>query len=70
MQARILEWVSMPSSRGSSRPRDRTSITSPALAGEFFITSAHSMGVRSPNSDCHIRVLGDCEKLKCVPFHE
>ena len=23
-QARILEWVAMPSSRGSSRPRDRT----------------------------------------------
>ena len=24
LQARILEWVAMPSSRGSSRPRDRT----------------------------------------------
>ena len=24
LQARILEWVSMPSSRGSSQPRDRT----------------------------------------------
>ena len=23
-QARILEWIAMPSSRGSSRPRDRT----------------------------------------------
>ena len=28
-QARILEWVAMPSSRGSSKPRDRT--RSPAL---------------------------------------
>ena len=27
LQARILEWVVMPSSRGSSRPRDRTSIS-------------------------------------------
>ena len=40
LQARILEWVAMPSSRGSSRPRDRTgiepaSLTSPALAGGF-----------------------------------
>ena len=26
LQARILEWVAMPSSRGSSRPRDRTHI--------------------------------------------
>ena len=24
LQARILEWVAMPSSRGSSRPKDRT----------------------------------------------
>ena len=24
LQARILEWVAMPSSRGSSRPRDQT----------------------------------------------
>ena len=25
LQARILEWVAMPSSRGSSRPHDQTS---------------------------------------------
>ena len=41
LQARILEWVAMPSSRGSSRPRiEALSFTSPALAGRFFITSA------------------------------
>ena len=27
LQARILQWVAMPSSRGSSRPRDRTHIS-------------------------------------------
>ena len=27
LQARILEWVAMPSSRGSSQPRDRTQIS-------------------------------------------
>ena len=26
LQARMLEWVAMPSSRGSSQPRDRTQI--------------------------------------------
>ena len=26
-QARILEWVAMPSSRGSSQPRDRSSVS-------------------------------------------
>ena len=41
LQARILEWVAMPSSRGSSRPRDGTpSLTSPTLAGGFFTASA------------------------------
>ena len=42
LQARVLEWVAMPSSRGSSRPRDWTciSLMSSALAGGFFTTSA------------------------------
>ena len=34
LQARILEWVAMPSSRGSSWPRDRTQVSS--IAGGFF----------------------------------
>ena len=39
LQARILEWVVMPASRGSSQPRDPTRVSlSPALAGEFFTT--------------------------------
>ena len=38
LQARILEWVAMPSSRVSSQPRDQTSLKSPALAGRFFTT--------------------------------
>ena len=47
-QARILEWIAMPSSKGSSLPRDRTQVSriepetlmSPASAGGFFTTSA------------------------------
>ena len=36
-QVRILEWVAISYSKGSSQPRDRTSISmSPALAGKFF----------------------------------
>ena len=42
LQAGILEWVALPSSRGSSQPRDRTLVSlSPALAGGFFTTSAN-----------------------------
>ena len=39
---RILKWVAMPSSRGSSPRRDGTctSLRSPALPGRFFTTSA------------------------------
>ena len=32
-QARILEWIAMPSSRGSSKPRDRTQVSH--FAGNF-----------------------------------
>ena len=41
LQAKILEWVAMPSSRVSSQTRDRTCMGSmfPALAGGFFTTN-------------------------------
>ena len=34
LQARILEWVAMPSSGGSSQPRDRTQVS--YIAGRLF----------------------------------
>ena len=34
LQARILEWVAVPFSRGSSQPRDQTQVSS--IAGRFF----------------------------------
>jgi len=38
IQARILEWVAISFSRGSSQPAVKpTSLASPALAGGFFI---------------------------------
>ena len=39
LQARILEWVAKPSSRGSSQPRDQTHISYVScIAGGFFTT--------------------------------
>ena len=35
LQARILEWVAFPFSRGSSQPRDQTQVS--PIAGRFFI---------------------------------
>ena len=36
--ARILEWVAIPFSRGSSQPRDQTQVS--CIAGRFFIVWA------------------------------
>ena len=33
VQARILEWVAVPSSRGSSRPRDQTRVSCNSCIG-------------------------------------
>ena len=38
LQARELEWVAMPSSRGSSRSREQTCIS--CIGSRFFTTSA------------------------------
>ena len=38
LQARILEWVAMPFSRGSSQPRDQTQVSH--TAGRFFTSWA------------------------------
>ena len=38
LQARILEWVAFPFSRGSSQPRDQAQV--PCIAGRFFTSRA------------------------------
>ena len=38
LQARILEWVAMPSSRDLPHPGIKPASQSPALAGRFFTT--------------------------------
>ena len=37
LQARILEWIAMPSSRGSSQPRDQTRISSISCIGRWVL---------------------------------
>ena len=51
LQGRILEWVAMPSSRGSSRPRDQTHISCcPCIAGRFFITEPPGKPLKAKSS--------------------
>ena len=38
LQARILEWIAVPFSRGSSQPRDQTQVS--CIAGRFFTSGA------------------------------
>ena len=45
-QARIQKWGAISSSRGTSQPRDQTSVT-PALAGGFFITEPPGKPINS-----------------------
>ena len=47
-QARILEWVAISSSRGSSQPRDRTRVS--CLAGRFLTTEPPG----KPRWDSHL----------------
>ena len=68
-QARILEAVAVPSSRGSSRPRDWTpSLTSPALAGGFFTTNTSwETLVHLKLTRCHMSIISRFLKIpiKC-----
>ena len=50
LQARILERVAMPSSRGSSQPRDQTQVSH--IAGSFFTAWA----TREAQNSQHITV--------------
>ena len=56
--ARIPEWVSISSSRGSSQPRDQTCISSIfALSGRFFTTEL-------PRKPLHLTTKDQKEKLR------
>ena len=50
LQASILEWVAMPSSRGSSQPRDRTRVS--CIAGRFFTSWATREASFSYTEEC------------------
>ena len=54
-QAKILEWVAIPFSRGSSQPRCQTE--SPTLAGRFVTTEPPGKPLKSP--------LGKIYRIQC-----
>ena len=65
LHARILEWVVMPSSRGSFQPRDQTLVSySSCIVGKFFL--AETPG--KPAIDiCSVQLLS-CVQLFAIPW--
>ena len=47
LKARILEWIAMPCSRASSRPRDGACVSCVSCTGRFFTTSTTWKGSRA-----------------------
>ena len=45
LQSGVLERVAMPSSRGSSQPRDRTSISQVSRIGRWILYQQHHLGI-------------------------
>ena len=48
LQARILEWVAVPSSRGSSWPRDQTQVSCVSCIGRLVLYHLYHMGSPDP----------------------
>ena len=64
LQARILQWVAFPSSRGSSQPWDQTQVSH--IAGEFF-TSWTTREV--PVACNHYSILNPCHAFSVICRH-
>ena len=58
LQARILEWVAMPSSRGSSWPRNQTCVS--CIAGGFFTAKS----LRTPKSTMLLLLLSRFSRVR------
>ena len=73
LQARKLKWIAMPSSRGSSQPRDWTRVSCPAR--RFFnvwaTRKAYSLELLKISSHKYIELLSYNLTLKTIglPFH-
>ena len=68
VQSRILEWVAMPSSKGSSQPRDWIHVS--CIAGRFFTTDylgTHQYNT-PPIMNCVLFFMQRDNKLEGLPY--
>ena len=70
-QARILEWVAVPSSRGSSRPRDPSRISYVSCIGSWFFTlsAAWEAPVFSQSGASNPRLKTMLLSIACITCH-
>ena len=57
LQARIMERVARPSSRGSSQPRDQTCISCVSCIGRRFFTNCATWGAQNEMLHLHIKFM-------------
>ena len=61
LQARILEWVAMPSSRGSFQPRDQTQVSCVSCLDRWVLYHEHHLGSTPPQSP---RILSQADVIR------
>ena len=66
LQVRILEWVAVPFSRGSSQPRDKIQVS--CIGGRFFSVWA-SREVQKEYRNCHGSYWWLSSLLRCWPLN-
>ena len=60
---RILEWVTCPSSRGTSQSRDQTQVS--CVAGSFFTSWATREDLNITKLDFILREVANCQRVLC-----
>ena len=69
LQARILKWVAMPPSRGSSQPRNQSQV-SHITGGFFTIWATREAHLSSGCLIVSVLVLYYCHKKNCLKFSD
>ena len=71
LQARIVEWVAMPSSRGSSQPRDQTQVSYISYIDRWvFFTTSATWEVLGPIKKFQIAMLAESLVVEPTDSHK
>ena len=69
LQARILEWIAMPSSRGSFQSRDQTQVSCVSCIGRWILYHSCQLGnlfICSAVLSCSV-MSDSCDPMDCSP---